>query len=81
LWSQPDKQKAEAFLEGWAARARSSNVLMLKCFANTLVAHKNGLLAWIIRFQQALWRVPTTRSRQCKNKPAASEIWNFLNLK
>lgn len=46
LWSQPDKQKAEAFLEGWIARARSSNVLMLKKFANTLAAHKNGLLAY-----------------------------------
>jgi len=46
LWSQPDKQKAEAFLEGWTARTRSSNVLMLKRFANTLAAHKNGLLAW-----------------------------------
>ena len=46
LWSQPDKQKAEAFLEGWIARARSSNVLMLKKFANTLAAHKSGLLAY-----------------------------------
>ena len=46
LWSQPNKQKAEAFLEGWIARARSSNVLMLKRFANTLAAHKSGLLAY-----------------------------------
>jgi len=22
LWSQPDKQKTEAFLEGWTARAK-----------------------------------------------------------
>ena len=46
LWSRPNKQKAEAFLGGWIARARSSNVLMLKRFANTLAAHKSGLLAY-----------------------------------
>jgi transposase len=46
LWNQPDKQEAEVFLEGWIARARSSNVLMLKRFANTLAAHKSGLLAY-----------------------------------
>jgi hypothetical protein len=28
------------------SRARSSNVLMLKRFANNLAAHKNGLLAY-----------------------------------
>ena len=46
LWSQPNKQEAEDFLEDWIARARSSNVLMLKRFANTLAAHKSGLLAY-----------------------------------
>ena len=46
LWNQTNKQKAEAFLSGWIARARSSNILMLKRFANTLAAHKSGLLAY-----------------------------------
>jgi transposase len=46
LWRQANKQKAEAFLEGWIARARSSDILMLKRFANTLAAHKSGLLAY-----------------------------------
>jgi len=46
LWHQANKQKAEAFLEGWIARARSSDILMLKRFANTLAAHKSGLLAY-----------------------------------
>ena len=46
LWDQPNKQKAEAFLSSWIARARSSNILMLKRFANTLATHKSGLLAY-----------------------------------
>ena len=46
LWSQLTKQKAEAFLESWIERAKSSNVRMLKRFANTLAAHKSGLLAY-----------------------------------
>jgi len=46
FWRQPDKQTAEEFLEGWIERAKSSDVLMLNRFANTLAAHKSGLLAY-----------------------------------
>ena len=44
--NQPDKDSAEAFLLSWIARARASGVSMLKRFANTLAAHKTGLLAY-----------------------------------
>ena len=37
------QQEAEAFLDGWIARASSSTALMLKRFANTLAAHKKGI--------------------------------------
>ena len=47
LWSQSDKQEAEAFLDGWIARASSSIVLIAQTrFANTIAAHKSGLLAY-----------------------------------
>lgn len=46
LWSQPDKEKAKAFLYDWAERARSSKIWILSQFANTLLAHRSGILAW-----------------------------------
>jgi len=46
LWSQPDKKRAKAFLYDWAKRARSTNIQILSRFANTLLAHRYGILAW-----------------------------------
>ncbi len=46
LWSQDDKSKAEIFLQDWIARARCSGVRMLNKFANTLAAHRSGILAY-----------------------------------
>ena len=46
LWSLPDKNAAQVFLNDWVARARSSEIMMLMKFANTLAAHRTGILAY-----------------------------------
>jgi len=46
LWSYPNKRKAKAFLKDWVARARASGIKMLAKFANTLMAHASGILAY-----------------------------------
>jgi transposase len=46
LWSLPDKTAANAFLNDWIARARASEIMMLMKFANTLGAHRTGILAY-----------------------------------
>ena len=82
LWSQSDKQEAEAFLDGWIARASSSNVLMLKRFANTLAAHKSGLLAY---YDYPISTGPlegtNNKIKTMQKQAYGFEIWNFLNLK
>lgn len=46
LWAQPDKETAERFLQDWVQRARASAISMLMRFANTLLAHRTGILAY-----------------------------------
>jgi len=46
LWSQPDKECATAFLEGWIERARATGVRQLVQMSNTLSVHRVGLLAY-----------------------------------
>jgi len=46
VWKQEDKLKAETFLDDWIKRARVSGISMLKHFANTVSAHKEGILAY-----------------------------------
>lgn len=46
LWSQENKEKADTFLEDWIARAQSSGIRILQKFANTLAAHRTGILAY-----------------------------------
>jgi transposase len=46
LWSYPNKRAAKAFLKDWAARARASGTKMLVKFADTLMAHASGILAY-----------------------------------
>lgn len=46
LWSQPDKRTARKFLNGWIQLAMISGIRMLMNFAKTLVAHREGILAW-----------------------------------
>jgi transposase len=46
LWNQPDKSAAEKHLAAWVAEARASGIRMLMKFANTLLAHRTGILAY-----------------------------------
>ena len=46
LWSFPTKQKAESFLFDWAKRAWISGIPILSKFADTLIAHRAGILAY-----------------------------------
>ena len=46
LWSQPNKNDAERFLEYWIEKARASGVRMLVKFSNTLSIYRNGILAY-----------------------------------
>jgi transposase len=44
LWDQKNKVAAEAFLNDWVLRARVSKNAILSKFANTLMAHRSGIL-------------------------------------
>jgi transposase len=46
LWNHETKAKAEKYLRNWIAKANSSGVRMLKKFANTVAAHRSGILAY-----------------------------------
>ena len=46
LWSQPDKESAALFLEGWIERARATGLHQLIQMSNTLSLHRQGLLAY-----------------------------------
>ena len=46
FWEQQDKVSAEAFLADWICRAEASGIRMLKKFAQTVAAHRIGILAW-----------------------------------
>jgi transposase len=46
LWSCGNKQQAESFLFDWVMRAWASGIYMLSKFADTLMAHRAGILAY-----------------------------------
>ena len=46
FWEQPDKATATKFLDAWLRDAWNSGIRLLIKFANTLAAHRRGLLAW-----------------------------------
>ena len=46
LWNQETKAEAEKYLRNWIAKANSSGVRILMKFANTLAAHRTGILAY-----------------------------------
>lgn len=46
FWEQTDKCCARVFLMDWMRRAEASGITLLKKFAHTVAAHKDGLLAW-----------------------------------
>lgn len=46
LWEQHSKEAAQKWLDDWLRTADNSGIRMLKQFARTLAAHRQGLLAW-----------------------------------
>jgi len=46
LWSQKDKSSAETFLNDWISQGKSSKISMLVKFAQTLAAHRTGILSY-----------------------------------
>lgn len=46
IWSQKNKRAAESFLLDWVMRAWASGIRMLSKFADTLMAHRDGILAY-----------------------------------
>ena len=46
VWTQPTKEAATAFLKDWIARASASGIRILIKLANTIGAHRHGILAW-----------------------------------
>ena len=45
-WKQTDKAADEAVLLAWAEQARSSGLPPMVKAANTILAHRSGILAW-----------------------------------
>lgn len=46
FWAQEDKVSAGAFIFDWMRRAEASGIKLLKNFAHTVSAHREGILAW-----------------------------------
>lgn len=46
IWLQVSKSKAKAVFKDWIARAQASGISMLIKFANTMAAHRTGILAF-----------------------------------
>jgi len=46
IWLQPNKETVERVFADWVKRAQSTGIKMLKKFADTLAAHKSGILAY-----------------------------------
>jgi len=46
LWLKNNRKEAEKFLKGWIKRAHATTIVQLRKFANTLLAHRTGILNW-----------------------------------
>jgi transposase len=46
IWTQTSKDSAEQVLLNWVEQARSSGQKQLMTMANTIMAHRTGILAW-----------------------------------
>jgi len=45
-WNQANRASAAAFLQDWIQRAKASGIKVLEKFADTLIAHRDGILAY-----------------------------------
>jgi transposase len=62
FWEQPDRARAERFLDGWLRRAEASGVTVLKQIARRIHLFRFGLLNWYDH------RISTARSEATNNK-------------
>jgi transposase len=46
LWGQMSKEQCKKALGQWVAKSLASGIKMLISFANTLLAHRNGIFNW-----------------------------------
>ena len=46
FWEQEDKASSGALILDWMRRAETSGINLLKRFAHTVSAHREGILAW-----------------------------------
>lgn len=46
LWMQTTLEQAKKFLGAWVKRAYASGIILMKKFANTLLAHRTGIFSW-----------------------------------
>lgn len=46
IWTQDSKEKAAVVLDDWVMQARSTKIPVLIKVANTIAAHRRGILAW-----------------------------------
>jgi transposase len=47
LWSMPDKEAANAFLQDWCAQVEQAKIPALQKFANTVRSHWSGIVAFV----------------------------------
>lgn len=47
LWSMPDKQSANAFLQDWCAQVEQAKIPAFQKFANTVRSHWSGIVAFV----------------------------------
>ena len=46
IWLQITKKKAEEVMDDWVKQAKASGIKQLEKMANTIMAHRTGILAW-----------------------------------
>lgn len=46
LWSEPTLSAARKFLNSWIRKAHATGLFILKKFANSLAAHRSGIINW-----------------------------------
>lgn len=82
VWSQPSKTAAATFLHDWCARAYASGIRILTRLANTLGAHRHGILAW---YDHHISTGPlegtNNKIRTMQRQAYGFRDWEFLILK
>jgi len=82
LWGWTDKKAAEWHLKSWIAMARASKISMLTKFANTLSAHRTGILAYFDhRISTGTLEGTNNKIKTMKRQAYGYRDMEFLKLK